>query len=82
MFFDKGRVYETMSRTRMEKTGDIGDIQRQKRNGQMKGKKIRESRHIETQLCQSTVRLNATPRLCVTGVTVYFFCFQRSGAQC
>ena len=73
MFFDKGRVYETMSRTGIEKTRDIGDIKRQKRNGRAKGKKIRESARIEMQLCQSTVRLNATPRLCVMEVAVYFF---------
>ena len=48
MFFDKGRVYETMSRTRIEKTRDIRDIKRQKRNGWTKGKKIGESGHIET----------------------------------
>ena len=62
-----------MSRTGIEKTRDIRDIKRRKRNRGMKGKKIRESGRIETQLCQSTVRLNVTPRLCVTGVTVYFF---------
>ena len=38
-----------------------------------KGKKVRESGCIETQLRQSTVGLNATPRLCITGVAVYFF---------
>ena len=73
MFFDKGRVYETMSRTGIEKTRDIGDIERQKRNRGMKGKKVGESGRIETQLHQSTAGLNATPRLCVTGATVYFF---------
>ena len=73
MSFNKGRVYEAMSRTRIQKTRDIRDIKRQKRNGGMKGKKIRESGRIETQLRQSTVRLNVTPRLCITGVTVYFF---------
>ena len=61
-----------MSRTGIKKTRDIGDIKRQKRNGGTKGKKIGESGHIETQLCQSTVRLNVTPRLCITGVAVYF----------
>ena len=73
MFFNKGRVYETMSRTRIEKTRDIRDIKRWKRNRRAKGRKIGESGHIETQLCQSTVGLNMTPRLCVTGVAVYFF---------
>ena len=73
MLFNKGRVYETMSRARIEKTRDIRDIKRQKRNGRTKGKKIRESGHIETQLCQSTVGLNTTPRLCIMGVTIYFF---------
>ena len=32
-----------------------------------------ESRCIEMQLRQSIVGLNANPRLCVTGVAVYFF---------
>ena len=72
MFFDKGRVYEPMSRTGIEKTRDIGDIKRWKRNGGTKGKKIRESGRIETQFCQSTVGLNTTPRLCIMGVVVYF----------
>ena len=73
MFFDKGRVYETMSRTRIEKTRDIRDIKRWKRNRQTKGMKIGESRRIETQLHQSIVRFNVTPRLCIMGVAVYFF---------
>ena len=62
-----------MSRTGIEKTRDIRDIKRRKRNRRMKGKKIGESGRIETQLRQSTVRLNATPRLCIMGVAVYFF---------
>ena len=61
-----------MSRTGIEKTRDIKDIKRWKRNGGTKGKKIGESGRIETQLHQSTVGLNATPRLCITGVAVYF----------
>ena len=76
MFFDKGRVYETMSRAGIEKTRDIGDIKRQKRNRWMKGKKIGES--IKMQLHQSTVGLNVTPRLCITGVAVYLFASEKA----
>ena len=61
MFFNKGRVYETMSRTGIEKTRDIEDIKRRKRNGGTKGKKIGESGRIETQLRQSTVGSTRLP---------------------
>ena len=84
VFFNKGRVYETMSRAGIEKTRDIGDIRdikRRKRNRWTKGKKIRESGCIETQFRQSTVRLNATPRLCITGVAVYFFASEEAEAD-
>ena len=73
MFFNKGRVYETISRTRIKKTRDTRDIKRQKRNRWIKEMKIGESGHIEMQLCQSTVGLNVTPKLCITGVAVYLF---------
>ena len=46
MFFNKGKFYETMSRTRIKKTRNIGDIKRWERNGGMKGKKIGESGRI------------------------------------
>ena len=39
----------------------------------MEGMRIKGSRHIKMQLHQSTVGLNTTPRLCVTGVTLYLF---------
>ena len=70
MFFDKCSVYETVSRTRINENRNIGDGEVRQENKRSERIGIGKSGRVETKLLESTVRFNATPRLCVRGVAL------------